>query len=378
MRLAFVSIMSGAAWAACEELWADAARQALLAGHEVLVSVYERAGSTPQVLALQAAGAKIDLRSMNRWVRKSAVIAKLSGTFSALEQFDADSICVSQGGTYDIARSGNMRVLRNILAHQSKPYVLLCHCQQDAPRRAKQRRARKVLPQAAVLGMLSNNLGKLSERHLNVRLENVRIFQNPLKLRDCSPLPWPPNEILRLAFVGRLEHVKGLDLLIDALATPAWRQRPWKLTICGAGPDRSTLEQRVSDAGLGKRIEFAGFVNNIVDVWKEHHVLVMSSRLEGIPIALTEAMLCGRPVVASDVGGIREALVDGKSGFLIEQPALPQVMAALERLWEQRGALESMGRVAFDSTVAARDGNPGGTLVKWLTANPTASRPNPA
>ena len=374
MRLAFVSIMRRSEWAACEELWADAARQALTSGHEVFVSVYERSENAPQIAELRAAGAIINVRSDNHWGNKSAIISRVQNTFGALKQFDAEAICVSQGGTYDITRSGAMHVLRTILKRNGTPYVLLCHCQQAAPRSARRKRARKVFGDAAVLGMLSKNLRSLSEQHLGTRLDNVRIFQNPLKLKSLNCLPWPRESTLRMAFVGRLEHVKGLDLLVDALAAPIWRERDWRLTICGSGPDRRLLEERVNAAGLSNRIAFAGFVTDISDVWATHHVLVMSSRLEGIPIALTEAMLCGRPVVATNVGGIGEALQDGRSGFLIEHAAVADVTAALERMWSNRSQLESMGRFAFESTLAARDPNPGATLVNWMAKSAQTQR----
>ena len=372
MRLAFVSIMGGAAWAACEELWADAARSALAAGHEVLVSVYERSANAPQILQLRAAGAQIDLRSFNRWLRKSATLTTLAGTFGALERFGADAICISQGGTYDVARSGNMQVLRRVLERTQIPYVLLCHCEQSGPHGLKKRRAQRVFAAASVIGVLSRNLRELSEQHLAMGLGNARIFQNPLRSLNFEYLAWPAQEILRLAFVGRLDRVKGIDLLIDALAALPWRERKWRLTLCGVGPEEAALRQRAQAAGIGERITFAGFVTDVVEVWRHHHVLTMSSRLEGIPIAITEAMLCGRPVIATDIGGIREALSDGASGFLIEKPTLEAVAKALERCWERRDALESMGRTAYESTRAGLDPQPGGTLVRWLTGSKTA------
>jgi glycosyltransferase involved in cell wall biosynthesis len=367
MRLAFVSIMGGAAWAASEELWADAARNALTAGHQVLVSVYERSANAAQIAELHDAGARIHLRSFNRWMRKSAILTRLRGTFAELQSFDADAICINQGGTYDITRSGNMTVLRRYLESTRIPFVLLCHCEQTEPRGIKKRRSQSVFAQAAVVGVLAKNLRELSERHLDMQLPNARVFQNPLRRLNFEYLAWPATPELRMAFVGRLEPVKGIDILIDALSTPNWRQRDWRLTLCGVGPEESALRHRAQAAGIGDRITFAGFVKDIVEVWKNHHILTMSSRLEGIPIAITEAMLCGRPVLATDIGGIREALVDGKTGFLIEQPDLHSVVATLERCWEHRGRLESMGRTAYEVTRAARDPNPGKTLVEWLT-----------
>jgi hypothetical protein len=366
VRLAFVSIMGNAVWAACEELWAAGARQAISAGHEVLISVYERAADAPQIKELANQGARIEKRTTNSWLRDSEWLSRLSGTYRQVEDFQADALCLSQGGTYDVGRRGDVAVLRNLLKRDQLPYVVLCHCEQPAPRRSRLAQARQVLAGANILGMLSDNLRILSEQHLGCSLPNARLFQNPLKFYRSEPLPWPTGETLRMAFVGRLEPIKGLDLLIAALGMARWQTRDWRLTVCGAGIDRKAYEQQVAIQGLASRVTFAGFVSDITEIWRHHHVLIMPSRAEGIPIALTEAMLCGRPVAATNVGGISQAIVDDASGFLIPQATQSDVEIGLERLWNARERLPAMGQRAFALTAASLDPNPAATLVHWL------------
>lgn len=367
MRLAFVSIMAGSPWGASEALWAQTALRALHEGHAVFVSVY-RCDETPAAIAeLERAGAHIDLRPRDRWSRRFALVSRLRGVYRTLERFAPDVICLSQGGTYDISRGGGISELRSVLKRIRAPYALLCHCEQAAPSQRRLRRAREAFSQAAVVGVLAANLREMSERHLGISLPQARIFQNPVNLKNADLLPWPGDEPLRLAFVGRLEPIKNPSLLIQVLSSSTWLQRHWTLTVCGTGPERNFIEQQ---SGLwdriSGRIRFAGYVHDIAALWAKHHVLVMPSQLEGLPLAMIEAMLCGRPVVATNIGGISDWLQDAENGFLIEKPTAMALDSALERMWTNRARLQAMGTRAHQLTKAKRDPDPAGTLQHWL------------
>lgn len=365
MRIAFVSLMAGSPWAASEVLWGEAARRALAEGHEVLISTYRWSSRPIDIEDLERQGARWDLRPLHRWYRRSSFITRLKRTFEPLKSFNPDVICVSQGGTYDIARSGSPAVLRSTLRRLNKPYLILCHCEQPQPPRRNLQAARQVFRHAAIVGMVAEKVRKVTEAHLGMPLPNTKIFHNPVNLKRIESLPWPVGP-LRLAFVGRLDPVKNLSSLIEALATEAWRKRDWTLSVYGAGPERDLLEQQVQRASLRDRIDFKGFVQDIDGVWREHHALVMPSRFEGVPLAMIEAMLCGRPVVATDIGGIADWLQEGRNGFLIAKPTPGHIGDALERLWANRDRLEQLGRYAHEFTLTTRDPDPAGTLLGWL------------
>lgn len=109
---------------------------------------------------------------------------------------------------------------------------------------------------------------------------------------------------------------------------------------------QQTIERIVAQLGLKDRVKLVGFVTAVERIWAENHVLVMPSRYEGLPLAMVEAMLCARPVVATDVAGHSEILEDGASGFLAESATVHSMASALERLWTNRTELEMMGQVA--------------------------------
>lgn len=375
MRIAFVSVMTGSPWAASEALWAETAALALQQGHEVLVSTFGWPQRPKALDALETLGGRLDLRSLSRWRRRSALLTRLTGTFRRLRRFAPDVICVNQGGTYDIARSGHNAALRGALSRIGAPYILMCHCEQPPPPDRTVQVARQVFAGAAIVGMVSHSMRSVSEKHLGIALPNARAFHNPVNLERIEYLPWPTTEeTLKLAFVGRLDPVKNLGSLLAALADAPWKTRDWTLSVFGVGQDRVALEKQAASAGLGPRVRFAGFVNDIASVWTGHHALVMPSRFEGVPLAMIEAMLCGRPVIATNIGGISEWLEDARCGFLISKPEPADIAVGLERMWAHRGDLETMGRHAHERTLAKRDANPARTLLLWLAEGAAKGR----
>src|SRR5208337_1686245 len=120
------------------------------------------------------------------------------------------------------------------------------------------------------------------------------------------------DEFLWLA-VGRLEALKDYPCLLRAMArTPARTQ----LLVLGAGPREGRLTELAEWLGLKRRVRFAGFEPNVVRWMRAADGFVLSSRYEGLPMVLLEAGACGVPVVATDVPGTREVVVEGETGWL--------------------------------------------------------------
>jgi glycosyltransferase involved in cell wall biosynthesis len=111
-----------------------------------------------------------------------------------------------------------------------------------------------------------------------------------------------------ITFVGRLDAQKGLGWLLH-LASKAFEQiEEHDLLIVGHGPARAMLERIVRELNLGDRVHFTGWKANVPAILAASDVLVLPSRWEGMPNAVLEAMAAGKPVVASDVEGVRELL----------------------------------------------------------------------
>jgi GalNAc-alpha-(1->4)-GalNAc-alpha-(1->3)-diNAcBac-PP-undecaprenol alpha-1,4-N-acetyl-D-galactosaminyltransferase len=133
--------------------------------------------------------------------------------------------------------------------------------------------------------------------------------------------------------IGRLVPQKGFDLLIAAFAGIVARFPDWELIIYGEGPDRARLEQQVRDLGLGARVSLPGTTTNVAGVLRQAGLFVLSSRYEGFPNALAEAMACGVAVVATNCPGASAELIHhGVDGLLVpsgDVNALSQAMSQL-------------------------------------------------
>ena len=187
---------------------------------------------------------------------------------------------------------------------------------------------------------------RLAEKQIGCDLPNAEVVWSQYNVDfNASPL-WPSpkqNGELRLACVGRLHPPhKGQDILLEALAGSTWANRPWRLSLYGEGPMRNSLERLTARLGLTNRVTFAGH-RTVEEIWSTNEVLVMPSRCEGLSLAMVEAMLCGRPILATDVGGNSEIIADGITGFLTGAPTVPTLTQGLERLWAHRANLEKMG-----------------------------------
>jgi glycosyltransferase involved in cell wall biosynthesis len=146
--------------------------------------------------------------------------------------------------------------------------------------------------------------------------------------------------------VARIDPgAKGQDLLLRTLARPEWRDRPVELSFFGAGPDELALRRLCGMLQLNN-VHFRGHVNDIRAIWEQNHLLVLPSRYEGLPLALVEAMWCGRPAVVTDVGGNAELCIDGETGFVAPASTLSSFTGTLQRAWERRKEWLHLGQAA--------------------------------
>jgi colanic acid/amylovoran biosynthesis glycosyltransferase len=132
----------------------------------------------------------------------------------------------------------------------------------------------------------------------------------------------------RLLFVGRLAAVKGLPVLLDAVARLAKDRPDIRLVVAGDGPDRSKLEAQTGRLGIATNVEFRGYQSQaqVRELLQQTDVFAMASFAEGVPVVLMEAMAAGVPVVATRIAGVPELVDDGVSGFLVP-PGEPHTLA---------------------------------------------------
>jgi glycosyltransferase involved in cell wall biosynthesis len=166
----------------------------------------------------------------------------------------------------------------------------------------------------------------------------IDVISNPVQAPDLSEdgltnaLPQEQKQEILLA-AGRLMPLKGFDLLIDAFARVAGSHPSWKLLILGEGPERAALEDQVEAVGLNDRVHLPGFCNDVSAVLRQSHVFVLSSKYEGLPNVLMEAMAAGLACVSFDCEtGPSELIEHEKNGLLIPAGDIAALSEALDRL----------------------------------------------
>lgn len=137
-------------------------------------------------------------------------------------------------------------------------------------------------------------------------------------------------ERVRLGIAGRLNHEKGHDVLLRALGKMTKRFPGLTLEIAGDGPLDSHLRQRVRELGIADRVHFHGFLEDMVEFLRNIDLFVLSSYYEGFGLVLVEAMAAALPVVATDVGGVREVVKDGETGLVVPSGSESELAIGIE------------------------------------------------
>jgi glycosyltransferase involved in cell wall biosynthesis len=153
------------------------------------------------------------------------------------------------------------------------------------------------------------------------------------------------EDCFRVVAAGRLHRQKGFDVLIEAAreVVHEYGHRKFVLAIFGTGENRSQLEQQIREANLKDEVWLVGFHINPLPIYRDSDLFVLSSRYEGMPNALVEAMLCGVPVLSTDCpSGPSEILQGGRLGGLVPVEDASALAAAIDDVitnhpkWQQR------------------------------------------
>jgi glycosyltransferase involved in cell wall biosynthesis len=161
----------------------------------------------------------------------------------------------------------------------------------------------------------------------------------------------PIGDALIIGGVGRLDAVKGFDVLLNAAASLAADYPNLFIALAGDGPLRQSLEQQTARLGIANRVHFLGFRQNITEVYEALDIFAMPSRCEALPYALLEAMTAELPAVASNVGGVPEVVAPGETGFLTPVEDHRALAAALKTLLDNSTLRQQMGRAARQRVV---------------------------
>jgi len=194
-----------------------------------------------------------------------------------------------------------------------------------------------------------------------VRASRISVIPNGLDLSRFHPRSGGAAS-RTVAMVANLRPGKGHDTLIDAAALVLSRFPDARFELIGGGTERAALEARAVERGVAHAVAFLGHVEDVPARLAQAAVFALPSESEAFPNAVLEAMACGLPVVASSVGGIREVVQHGETGFLVS-PRDPQALAdricglftqpTMATAWGARGRALVEARYSFDRMVGS-------------------------
>lgn len=191
-------------------------------------------------------------------------------------------------------------------------------------------RARAAFRRAALVCPVSASLQDAIESY-GVRAR-FRVVPNAVDTRIFHPPPNPPADPpARLVNVALHNEVKGVDVLLRAFARLAGHRAEATLELVGEGPQTRELEELASDLGIGERVRFVGALGAaaVAEALRRSHVFVAGSRSETLGVAVAEALCCGLPVAATNVGGVPE-LVGADDGVLAPPENAEALAEAIE------------------------------------------------
>ena len=204
-------------------------------------------------------------------------------------------------------------------------------------------------------------VGRLMDR-IVVRGETARRFLRDHRVCDAAPIvtgsvdvdrfcPRPLPKRYDIAYVARLVPAKGLEPFLDIVAELKKRRAEIRAVVAGDGVLRESLIRRARELGVEENVAFLGQTDDVPGVLAQARLFMLVSPTEGLAIAMLEAMSAGLPVVVNDVGDLRDAIADGRSGILLSDRRPDCAAEVVLSLLEDAGRLEAMGAAARQTAV---------------------------
>src|SRR5262245_27158771 len=260
-KVAFIADAISDQWGGSEELWSQAAKRLVSKGVSVAASVHGRVPVHDRVWDLKRNGIKLRLRPerYSLWRRlPRRALGRKSDLLIEIEKFlslvQPELVVFSTGGILPPIE------LLELCQRKGLRFVTIGQCNSDWLWFDDETAARyrQALQAAQRCYFVSRANLRLAEKQIGAALCNAEVVRNPFNVDFNTSLPWPSpaeNGGIRLACVSRLDpRSKGQDLLLEALAAPGWKIRPWRLTLYGNGPVKDVIKRLVQRLGLDGRV----------------------------------------------------------------------------------------------------------------------------
>jgi glycosyltransferase involved in cell wall biosynthesis len=274
-------------------------------------------------------------------VRNKADLRGIAAHLGAMRALRPDVLQVNLHSPW----SGQYAILAGVLT--STPVVAVEHLA-FASTSALQRRFRRLLcSRLAAHVAVGEHAAHLTEELIGLPRGSIETIHNGVPDAPSERAPRVrPGPLV--GAVGRFSPQKGLDTLIRALPSLPGVT----CVLVGDGPERPGLERLAEELGVSDRMVMTGWVEQPRDYLPSFDLVALPSRYEGLPLVVIEAMLAERPVVASDVGSVSEAVEGGRTGMLVPPDDPAALAAALSKLLADPELRAKMGTRARELALA--------------------------
>lgn len=366
-------------------MWHQLAQRALDDGYRVMISVFRHPRIHPKIQELVDAGARLHLRPLPafyedqpfiRWMLAHLLLRlnwdRYAFNWRRTLPFEPDHIFISGGETLDGCLFAETHLIRQAIGKKI-PYSVVGHFHHEYSKvLPEQDRAskRSFLREASGLYFVSHRNWQMTCNELQDPLPDARVIFNPIREIPMRTRIISATGPIRMAFVARLEcTVKCQDLAINTLAQEAFRDVDFILNIFGEGPDRSYLQDLIRFHGLEEKIRLMGHHPSPGSIWDDHDLLVLTSRGEGTPLVILEAMRAGIPALVTRAGDSALWMTNDR-GYVAENISIEALTETFRRAFKDRAGWDARGRACrqFFESVWTSDHQQG--LYNAITAKP--------
>ncbi|WP_395046469.1 glycosyltransferase family 4 protein [Flavobacterium sp.] len=339
-------------WGGSELLWTRTVVELLPCGFSIAVCVHAKLILPKEILLLgkenkliinyfSKAALPLWKRMANRFLSDNKRFKPVNERDTFILNFKPHLIVINQGFNFNGVQTMGFAVQNKF------KYVTISHAVNEGmwPNLVLRKKMKLGFENSQMNYFVSEDNLTITQNQLGFALNNAEVIRNPFNVPLNPKLDFPEQNDFHLAFVGRYDfYAKGQDVLIRVLALEKWKNRNLVVNFYGEGNDIENIKDLIHLYEIKNAIVHSH--TNTLDIWKNNKGLILTSRFEGLPIVIVEAMLCKRLVIVTDVSGNKELVLDNETGFIAAAPRPEYVDEALERAWQVRENWQQIGEEA--------------------------------
>jgi glycosyltransferase involved in cell wall biosynthesis len=340
--------MNSDVWGGSEEIWFRSAIYLSQKGYKVGACCFDWPGKEAKLDQLKTAGCGLYLLPGRNETRSIGKRIRLRTTIQELPVENYDEVIINQGGWKDIVHAPFQSIYKRCPSYS----IVYHNYDRERLSPGKKRLFNKWVTKAKTnIGDAARIFPAIAEVNA-IAIPNQQVVFNPITFHApgrYTPFTSSPMDKLNLIVLAQLDvKRKAQDLLITALSAEKWKSRSWELHLYGKGSDIDLLAKMIESSGLNQKVFLKGYSQDIPDVLSWSHLLLQLTHLDAMPISVTEAMAMSRPVIASNVGDMPLWINNDVNGWVADEVTTEGIDAVLEKAWQSRHKLETMGKESFN------------------------------